>query len=69
MVIVSIRNIIQINGSDGVSISDIIQINRSEGGFQGHNSDLIINQGHNSDYGSEQASIMYIILINGSEGA
>ncbi len=31
MVIASIRNIIQINGSEGASISDIIQINRSEG--------------------------------------
>ncbi len=62
MVIASIRNIIQINGSEGASISDIIKINRSEG-FQGPNSYLIMDvkepqsdiiqmigqQGHNFD--------------------
>ncbi len=31
VVIVSIRNIIQINGSEAALISDIIQINRTEG--------------------------------------
>ncbi len=39
----SIRDIIQINGSEGASISNIININGSEGAsIRGHNSYLII---------------------------
>ncbi len=61
MVIASIMDIIQINGSEGASISDIIQISRSEGVW-GTNSGTIrlwkwrgLNQGQ--------------IQINASEGA